>query len=221
MKLAKWNLVAAAVIALAGAGFTQTANADVVFEFNANYTGDAPAGTPEWLKMTFVNDGANQVKLTIEASLQDSDEFISKLFFNLDPAFNATNLVFSNPIKTGSFDLPSITKGVNINSPGSAGNYDIILGFETSNSGGGSKRYNNSDKLEYTLSGIVGLNETSFSFAAADAYLAEAHVQGIEGQAGSGKIYAEEGDDTSRIPEPASLGVLGLGALALMARRRK
>jgi len=95
---------------------------------------------------------------------------------------------------------------------GSAGvGFDVLLGFATSNSGGGAHRFNLGDSVIFTISG-TGIHENSFQFL------------NTENAANVGSHIALGGAQSSfvsNIPIPATAWLLGSGLIGLVALRRR
>ncbi len=191
----------------------------VSFDLGVEFSGGTPpAGAAPWLNATFDDGGsAGSVILTLTATNLTGTEFVSKWMFNLDTGLDPTDLVFSSPIKTGSFNNPDIYTDVDEFKADGAGYFDIEIAFATSGSGGGSKRFGAGDVVEYTITGIDSLTAESFNFLCTPAdhgpFPTAAHVQGV----------GDTGDDSGwvTVPEPATLTILGLGGLGMLLRRRR
>jgi hypothetical protein len=181
--------------------------------------GATPQLPAPWMWLTIDDEGsAGSVKMTFAVTNLASSEFISKWLMNLDPAMDPTALVFANPVQSGSFELPSISAGVNAHNGGGTGKYDLLFGFTTSNSQGGAKRFTDDDVLTYSVSGIATLTAGSFDVLASPGgsngpFESIAHMQGIGGE-DSAWIAPEE------VPEPLTLSVLAAGGMLLLRRRR-
>ncbi len=211
-----------AALALAGAAGPLTAGT-VVFDSSFEYSsGTAPAGAPPWLRATFDDGGkSGSVTLTFAAQNLVGSEFVSNLYFNLDPTLDPAQLVFGSITKVGAFDDPAITAGVNAFKAGPDGKFDLQFAFATSGAGGGSHRFGAGESMSLTISGIASLVANSFDFLSSPdgpigPFPTAAHVQSI-GRDGTGSGWVT-------VPEPTGLALAGFGAAVLAGgcwRRRK
>ena len=189
------------------------ANATVTIYFSTLYTGVTPNGAIPWATLT-ITDGANagDVDFSLTTDLA-SPQFLSQLMLNT--VANPSGMTMS--ASSGTFSFAASEDGFS-----DAGQqFDVKIGFPTANNG---TRIDDTNSATWTLS-QNGLTENSFSALSTpshdddeDGIEALLHVQGIpDGDEGtsSGKITP------GPVPEPASLATLGLGALALLRRRKK
>ena len=186
-----------------------------------------PAGSPPWATATFAQNGANTVRLTMAANLQDDLEFISAWLFNFNPAKDASLLVESfvaseSDIEASSFNSSGSPSGNFI--VGDGGRYDIRFNFSAASG----------SRLEGMLVSVYdlmlpGLLETDFDFfsepqGAHDLFKSAAHVQGVtfEDSPSLGSAWIGAENPTPPIPEPSTVILLGLGlaGLGLFARRK-
>ncbi len=159
-------------------------------------------------------------------------EFVSDVYLNFNPNLDLSKLSLK---WTGDgsldFPLPGVSP-VNIqiaengfSAPGD-GNFDIKISFETSNSDPAQRLAplgTSWSKLLFTYDGgSTDISPNDFYFFSQPkspgnqlSYLAVAHVQGIDGPAGSGHIAA--------VPEPETYAMMaaGLGLLGFQAWRRR
>lgn len=224
MKRAKTMAVAVAMsLVLAGAA----RGGVITFGLGQEYTGATPpAGSvpPPWLTAT-IDDGADDtdgvVTLTLAATNLTGTEKVKEWLFNLDPAFDASNLVFTKVSTTGTFTDPTISKGTDAFLAGGDGLFDIQFVFDITDGaptsfGAGVPM----ESIQYTvtLSGGSTLEAGSFDFLSNELgghgpYRTAAHVLSI----------GYDGEDSGWIstPEPATLALLLVGtAVPLIARRR-
>ncbi|HDZ19894.1 hypothetical protein LCGC14_0204670 [marine sediment metagenome] len=176
-----------------------------------------PAGAAPWLTAIFDDGGSpGSVDLTLTATNLVGSEFVNLWLFNLDPALNPTLLVFSAPSKSGSFTSPTISRSVDAFKADGDGWFDIK--FDFASGGGDAARFGPGEDVSYTITGIGSLTAGSFDFLSKPGgghgpFPTAAHVQGIgEDNANSGWIT---------VPEPTSLALLGVGAIASLRRRRR
>jgi hypothetical protein len=150
-------------------------------------------------------------------------EFVSDFWFNLNPAINLASLLVT-PVNVAAVVSVTITKGTNCCTADGGGEFDLKFGFPTSAAG----RFTNGETVVYDING-VGLDIFDFLFQSTNQggngpFYAAAHIQGIDGGAGS-TFVAPNADGVidprvidATVPEPASLMLLGTG-LALFARQ--
>ena len=176
-----------------------------------------PEGAAPWLTATFDDGGTpGSVGLALEATNLTDNEFVFQWLFNFDPDLELDNLEFSTPTKTGSFNDPTISTGVNAFKADGDGYFDITVVFD--NSGGADKRFGVADAVAYTITSTEPITADSFDFFSETGgvhgiYPTAAHVGGI------GPADADSGWIST--PEPASLFVLAFGGLAWLGRRRR
>jgi hypothetical protein len=173
---------------------------------------------------------SNNVSLTISLAALPSQNFISDFYFNYGGnTSDITSIAKTGGTGPASGDITFFPVTNNGYSPqGNSGNYDIRLGFATSNSGGGIQRFNGGETLTFVIaSTLVDLSVANFNILGAGPaqrgpYAAVAHIQGLgaNGQ-GSKTMGANPG---TIVPGPiAGAGLPALMALGgfVWARRRK
>jgi hypothetical protein len=155
-------------------------------------------------------------------------ENISEFDWNLDPALAADlgHLTFSNLIKTGSFNTPTISESANTFKADGDGYYDLQLSFTTGENI--AKTFANGDTLQYTISG-TGISASSFDFESftnggdSGPFTAAAQIQNTAGAShgGSGWVADSTGGNIqpTNVPEPSTMVMVGLGAIALASVR--
>src|SRR5690606_3209112 len=71
------------------------ARADLVIEYNSVVTGGTPSGAGPWLRATFTDVTAGTVKLKLENLVNSASEFISNVYFNINPALTDSGWSFA------------------------------------------------------------------------------------------------------------------------------
>jgi hypothetical protein len=195
--------IALAIPALSGA--------DVSWQFNTLVTGDDPGTSTPWatLDCTDISGGA-QFTLSFSA-----DANVGSFLSQLDLNFNGD---MPSDINFSSSDASVL--GASFGSFVDAGSsYDIMVMFDTSNGIGGD-RITPGESVTFSIMGTdvdcADFDVLSQPVGDGAGYLALLHIQGvgIDNQ-GSSKVAP------GTVPEPASMAALGLGALGLLARRRR
>jgi hypothetical protein len=193
-----------------------SAQAALTFDMGFQFNGDGTMyGAGPWLNITLVDVSADTVDLTISAVGLMGSEKVAGVYLNLDPLLNPALLAFSAPTKTGNLEDPTISHAVadSYKADGD-GLYDILIEF---NEDGPAKAFNGGDAVKYTIS-LTSLLASSFDFESADA-------PGME--TGPFKVathFKSPGDVSGTsvwaTPEPATICLLGLGALSLLKKRK-
>jgi hypothetical protein len=208
-----------AVIAALSVIFVSSTQAGMVsFNMGAmfSWTG-TPTYAPPWLNAKFVDVSPGQVELTISAIGLGLGEKIDGVYLNLDPVLNPFQLAFSAPTKTGTFANPIISHGTSSKpydqyKADGDGKYDILIAFDTTTAGA----FNGGEAVKYTIT-LASLTANSFDFLSKPAggngpFVTAAHILDTGGVSGTSAWVTT--------PEPATICILGLGALSLLRRRR-
>lgn len=188
-------------------GLTNLASAETyTYDFGTIVTGSAPSGSA-WATLTISDNGADNVLIRLDHNATSAaGQFITELWFNVAPFTSVTQL---NPSPSNKFNSFSASP----NGVGSAGvNFDLNQSFKTSNAGGGVDRLKPGEFATFELTGN-GLSAADFNTLSEGngAYYAMIHLQGIPGG---------QSVKLAPVPEPATMGILGIG-LAVLARRRR
>lgn len=189
--------------------------ATITFELDFEYSGgDEPAGTPPWLVANFEDIGPNQVMLTFDTFGLVANEFVTSLFFNLDPALNAEFLSFSFYGGTGLAATVSLGNDAQ-NAGGDAGKgFDIQFNWSTAQG----NRFIADKYIFYMITYFdpsnpdEAISADSFNFFNQGGFLSAAEIQGIGPYDGGGWIAA--------VPIPASAWLFTSGILGLAAIRK-
>lgn len=181
-----------------------SASAAITFEFGTIVTG-APAGGPLYARLTITSTGVDTVSLVLEntATLPAADgQSIHRLHLNVDP-FIAGLIVTSADPHFVDFDYTQDGQ----NDAGSM--FDLQINFDIAPP---SDRFTPGDVVSMTATG-TGLTENHFAMLSA----------GTPREAMIHLISIPPNEDSAKVttPEPATFAALGLGALALLRRRRR
>lgn len=167
-----------------------------------------PVSNSPWGNVTITEVSPNSVTLNFGADLTKG-EFYSSLGLNLKDDFVYSPTITLTSISTsGNFNLPKISIGNNVKSGGAGVKYDIWFDFDTSNSQGGVKRFDESDSVTYRINGI-GIEAFKV-----ESNKVIAHAQNLTGGASSWI-------GTCNIPEPSAIMLGGFGLLFLLTNRRR
>ena len=236
------KFTSAVFIALASFSYTAQASLiielDTIFDEDANNLKDSPFGSPSWLTATFESLDANTVRLTMDGMLQDPDEFVGGWYFNFNPAFNASDLAFSQVSASGAAFATSIDQGENLYRADGERFYDILFNMDIAPP---ADRFNGTDQLVYDIQrsdgmgGFLALSELDFDFFGVNGnekggpFTSAAHIQGLavgEGSTwigGNGETPCTEncgGGPNIVVPESSVLLLLGSALLALSLRKK-
>jgi len=205
------------VILISSIFISQASASTLEIPMDVEYSGGTdPAGVKPWATATFVDNGLNNVTLTLSAANLVSSEFISVWLFNFDPNLTPDLLSFTSVSPAASGPV-SIDSGVNAFNAGPDKYYDIKFDFPTSN-GQNSNRFTAGESLIYniTYSGAGSINAYSFNFGSTSdaAYNSAMHIQSISPGGKSGWV-----GNTTVVPEPVSSLLFMSGGAVLGFRR--
>lgn len=190
----------------------------IVYDLNIEFSGGVPpAGAAPWLRATFNDDNTpGSVRLLMEDVNLTDAEFVFEWLFNFDPSLDLSLLAFSAPSKTGTFTDPTINTNGGVPNAFMAdgdGFFDIQFVFGATD--GASIKFGSGDSVEYTITSGEAITASSFDVLSfmdggQGEFVTAAKIGGIGPNDGSGWVT----------PEPATLSLLVLGALAMGPRRR-
>jgi hypothetical protein len=200
------RLFSAALVGIGAALSFTSASAAITFEFGTIVNG-SPAGGPLYGRLTITNAGTDTVSLVLEntATLPDADgQSFHRIHLNVDP-FIAGLVVTSADPHFVDFDYTQDGQ----NDAGSM--FDLQINFDIAPP---ADRFTPGDVVAMTAT-APGLTESHFNMLSAGTpRQAMIHIISIPPDGNSAKV-------TTPVPEPATFSALGLGALALLRRRRK
>ena len=192
-------------------GIPALSSADVSWQFNTLVTGDNPGTSTPWATLD-CTDIAGGAQFTLTYS---GDATVGSFLSQLDLNFNGD---MPNDISFSSSDASVL--GASFGSFVDAGSsYDVMVMFDTSNGNGGD-RITPGESVTFNIMG-TGVDCEDFHVLSSpqgdnQGYLALLHIQGLgPNNEGSAKVAP------GAVPEPASMAALGMGALGLLARRRR
>ena len=210
----------AAIAAILGFGSPRLQAQAYTYNFTGVFSGVTPSGTGPWVDATFQNTTGG-VLLTINNAALSSGEFVSDLYFNLNPAAgNVNNLTFTLENSSAGVSAPLVDTGNDSFKADGDGKYDILLQF----SSGKARQFGAGDSMTFLISGIAGLTAADFEQESAPSggaspYYAAAEIQGCP--AGNGVCWSDpcDGPVPLPVPEPAPLAVMAVSFAALLGRR--
>ena len=181
-----------------------------------------PEGTTPWIAVTLDDSvgGANTVRLTMETVGLVDTEFASEIYLNFNPNLDPTALSFAQVVNPTGLGLSDIDTGINLFKADGDGFFDIFFNFPTSGS-----TFTKEKVVVFDLTYTSAITADSFKYKSVEgggngSYFAAAHIQSI-GEDSSWIGAPDAVSEGPGIPEPSSTALLGLGALALMLRRRR
>jgi hypothetical protein len=208
-------IIATSTLCLVAGMVGQANAAEVVLQASFEFSGATPPeGSPPWLTARFDDGGGTGlVTITLEATNLTDNEYVGAWLLNVAPPLDASDLIFSNLAKVGSFADPIISLGENQFKADGDGYFDILIAFAAFD--GLTTRFTAGDSVSYTVT-APSLTAESFNCLSAPGggvgpFPMASHVQGI----------GQEDDKSGWVttPEPSYFAVLILGGLAVMRRR--
>lgn len=201
------SAIGAALFAVATPTFatpvTQTVNLGQLF------TGATPNGSGPWLTATFTydSDGSSNVGTLILYSHLTEGNFLQGGNGNgvMGWGFNLGGNALTSYSCTSGACAPTVSMG-GVNAASVNGGFNMGFGWTSSS------RFDASDTATYSLTFADKLMASPF-MPNGDGFLSFAHVQGITGGNDDSGFIVD--DPIHPVPEPAALGMFGLGALML------
>lgn len=213
-----------------------TASAAVLV-FNLDYEfsgGTAPAGTSPWVRATFEDLVGGGVRLTISNLGLTASEINADFYFNFNPAKNAASVHSGISLPgTGTHTAWDFyASGNNAWKADGDGFFDFNINFPPP----GDDVFTAGETFVLEFAASTGVTTADFNFPSVDGpvgktgFYAAAHIQRIGSNAqnsgwigarGSGNGGGPGNSNGNDVPEPATLALIGLGALAIGALRRR
>ena len=183
------------------------------YQFANVFAGTTPDGSPAWVSSLFSDVAPGTVQLKISANNLANGEFLSALFFNLDPSLNPAKLSFSLVGDSGGFTLPTIQTGANDFKADNEGKFDINFTF-SQNAG---HQFTGNDYIIYDVtSSAFTLTASDFDALSTAAggcaqLLAAAEIAGIPGTCSTTSTGWISPCGLTLAPEPRAVSMLALG----------
>lgn len=203
------------------------AKAELIMDFFNNFGGATPTGTSNPLLTAIIKNVTGGAEITVESFLSppDNSEFVEQISFNLSsisPPNDTTYGLMGSPCTklSGQFSCLFTTFDVEpppINQPDIGNIVNAALNFPTSNTLGGSLRFNARDKGTFSVGGLSESMLLTFNAidnnGVSQTLYAGAKIQGIGNGTGSTSI----GGSRRRVPLP--LPILGAATAFGFSRR--
>jgi hypothetical protein len=183
------------------------------YQFTNVFAGTRPEGSPAWVSALFSDVTPGTVQLKISADALTGGEFLSAMFFNLDPSLKPTKLIFSYVSGSGGFTLPTIKEGANRFNADGQGKYDIDFTFSQN----AAHEFTGNDYVVYDItSSAFTLTASDFDVLSTAAggcsgLLAAAEISDIPGKCNSTGAGWVAPAGLSPVPEPHAFALLALG----------
>jgi hypothetical protein len=185
------------------------------------FSGTGPVGNQPWVEITFLQQTASSVKVTVDVPAQPvadplQSEFLSQVYLNLDPSLNPSLISIT---QDSGIAFTSWAVSEDAYKADGDGSYDIDIEYPTANSGRLTTGTSSSFTITYDSSplSVSSFDYKSTSGGGAGTCYAAAHVQGIPPGDASGWVGSPSGP--SPVPEPSTF-VLLLGGVSLIGFAR-
>lgn len=227
------NIVLSLAAGLACTLMAPVASASVVFNLDREFSGgQAPAGSGPWSTITFANNGANNVRMTIQNAFTDTSGIIGLYFNIITSVSNPSALGWG----TGNFNAGLSSPGVApVSFQSATTNPTSDTTFKADGDGFFSFRINwstgqspmNTNRVAVFDFSAAGLDESWFNQMSAPgggngSYHVAAHAQNTQGQGQGGSGWLGDTNATTvPLPNVAGLGLAGLAGLGVAAGRRR
>ena len=210
--LRRWGLALGILLIAA-----YSARADFTVGLNQTFKGNSPSGSSPWLSATFEQIDADTVRLTMISDLSSSSEFVSKWFFNLNPALNAAQLRFTEVSLGNVGKAPTIQSSNDaFNGLGKSGDFDILFKFKTSDRKDGGDRFREGSEIIYDVSLVGGgLRADDFNYSSPGGKLSEPGTS-VARIRGTGPDGNQDGDVVDAAPAPAGIVLMASALPALL-----
>ncbi|SEM01191.1 VPLPA-CTERM protein sorting domain-containing protein [Syntrophus gentianae] len=225
MKIGRIWTFLAAVMVVCGLAGGQAQASMITYSLGTAFTGQVnPNSTLTsngWLMATFDDGGTSgKVTLTLTSGLGVASEFISQVDFNVNSAVDPSNLAIKWTGGTANGIVKKIiAQDQNDQRAGGSHGYDIELQFKTASA-------NRFDGVgETVILTLTGIGLTAGDFACLNAGTGDsahiaAHIQGLAANLPDPEDSTWIKDSTP-VPLPAAVWLLGPGLLGLTVIRRK
>jgi len=197
-------------------GMVGVANATIVtFTLSNEVSGSGGELTAPITVTLDDENSAGTVNITIDMSGLQTEEFMSALYLNFDPAKSPAGMTITD---TGAQASTSIAAGSDCCKPDGQADHDVQINFPEAQA----DRFTGGETYTGTLT-LVGLLATDFEFLSESGNCAVARVQGLGPDAQNSGWFDCGDEPPQEVVEPGSLALfgLGIGLLGFMGRRRK
>lgn len=202
--LQRFTIIASAIIAMA------IPAAAITWDYGHVHVSSpaSPAGAAPWATLVFVQNGVDTVDFTLTHNASSAaGQFLANIYLNIVPFIGGITLTSLDETQA---TITSMATGLNAFSHDGAWDFDMFLQFQVS---GGAGRLAPGESVSWRAMGS-GLTEAHFDAWSNGPHASQSliHIQGIPGG---------ESAHLEPVPEPATMALLGLGAAALLRRRKR